>query len=153
MSVGKLFALAALIAIQGCTSMSISELRNEAPSKTAVANGEYTEQANCVLHKMQTSETSRFGLMPGNLSYEIVHRKTIGKVFITGSEVGATRKVPVIDIIVSAKGEDKSEIETRPGGTRNFRDVGLAVEEKTWSLINECAGEMKKVVIAAGRLS
>ena len=133
-----LAATAAIIALAGCAPISISELRQETPTRKAKLEAEYTEMGGCVLETLQAGERSEWSAMAGNLSYESVTRKSLGKMTITGFTTH-TMKVPIIDIVFSREGEKSTLVETRQGGIGEIRRGGRIVEEQAWPVIERCA--------------
>lgn len=134
--VSRLATVLLLASIAGCAP-SLQEIRQEAPTKSAIYAGKYDEVGPCVAAGMQSADASEWETSLGSLTYEVIDQKRLRRMTITGRF--SYRNLPLIDVSVSDEG-GKSLIEIRRPGHRG----GRIAEEKTWPIVEACVAELSK---------
>lgn len=125
-------------ALAACSPISIKDMRDEPPYKTATFQADYSELGNCVLDKLIESPSSTWEGKLGNLQYESVTVKKSGVMRITGSAVSHF-KIPAVDLSFSHK-DGGSVVEVRTGGFDGGpRDPWLKYADDAWLYVEECA--------------
>jgi hypothetical protein len=132
-----------LLAVGGCTSIPIQDIRREPPARTAIVAADYADLGGCVAEGMQTGPRGVWMVETGDLTYEVIHRPSARRLAVTG-RAGGAHAIPIIDLLFLGEPEGRTRVESRWGGLSGWepssRTGGQRIDERVWPIVERCAG-------------
>ena len=131
------------MALGGCTSIPIQDIRREPPARTALVTADYVDLGGCVAEGMQTGPRGVWMIETGDLTYEVIHRPSERRLAVTG-RVGGAHAIPIIDLLFLGELEGRTRVESRWGGLSGWepssRTGGQRIDERVWPIVERCTG-------------
>jgi hypothetical protein len=131
------------MALFGCTSIPIKEIRQEPPARAAIVTADYADIGGCVAEGMQTGPRGTWMIETGDLTYEVIHRPSERRLAVTG-RAGGGHAIPIIDILFLGQPGGRTRIESRWGGMSGIephnRTGGQRIDERVWPIVESCVG-------------
>jgi hypothetical protein len=145
MMIRRSIALALFLGLlTGCSTMSLQELRQQAPARSAtVTDRQVDVLAGCVVEGLQLQgERPLFGIGTSDLTYQVNRRPEQGRTTVTGYEPdGPSRLWPMLDLTFTQQDRAvlvESRIGDFAGGTGGMRS-SRRLNELAWPIIEKCA--------------